>query len=509
MHSKFYSFAENFMKIVAVLFTALIFACAFFFTGYNYELTGHKFDIRCDYLLVSVIGILAIFALGFLLYSFIKRNMRKRLTVFMWIVVAWYILAGLYLAFFGRSMPDSDCWVVYAMSKSIAAGDLSLIHPTASYMSYYPQQIGICSFLAVIIRLLNIFPITIEEFHFIIAAYAVFEGITVFFLYKTVDAIWNSDRANFLFLFLSIFNFPYIMYSSYLYGEIPALMFFSIGAYFLALLFSEKGRAVINIPLCIVAFTLSVFVRKNTLVLIIGVVIALFFSFVKTKRYSILLTAVIIAICSAFVLPMTVRVYEKAAGSSLTTGVTAKSYIAMGMMESGMVEPGWYNGFNYNTFEQSDCKPELANEVSAEKIQERLNTFKSDPKYAWKFYKRKFLSQWTDGTYSSRESTHTYYGDRSRFVTRLYSEEYGLYYIIGCNIVQTIVFGGSLLWALCSLGKRKKGNLWKSFLMIGIFGGFLFHMLWEANSRYILTYAVLLLPYAAKGYAYIFGDRKI
>lgn len=502
-------FAENFMKIIAVLFIALITVSAFLLTGYNYEMTGHKYDIRMDYIGVSLIGMLVVLSTGIFLYSLLKRNMQRRLKIFMWIVVAWYVAAGLYLALFGRSMPDSDCWVVYAMSKSIANGDLSIINPTQSYMSYYPQQIGICSFLALIIKIIDFFPFSIEEFHFIIALYAVFEGVTIFFLYKTVDAIWNSDRAKFAFLYLSIFNFPYIMYSSYLYGEIPALMFFSIGAYFLALLFVEKGRNVVNIIVSIAALTLSVFVRKNSLILIIGLLIALFFHFIKTKNFKYLIVGAVIGACAFLILPVTVNLYEKKADNTLTTGVTAKSYIAMGMMDSNVVEPGWYNGFNFDTFEASGCNPEIANEISSEMIKERAIFFKENPKEAWKFYKRKFLSQWTDGTYASRESTHTYYGDRSKFVTKLYSEEYGLYYIIACNIIQTIVFCGSLIWALCSLGKGKRGNLWKSFIFIGIFGGFLFHMLWEANSRYLLTYVVLLFPYAAKGYAYIFGDRKI
>ena len=36
-------------------------------------------------------------------------------------------------------------------------------------------------------------------------------------------------------------------------------------------------------------------------------------------------------------------------------------------------------------------------------------------------------------------------------------------------------------------------------LLIGIFGGILFTMLWEAKSRYVFPYLLLLLPYAAAG----------
>ena len=54
--------------------------------------------------------------------------------------------------------------------------------------------------------------------------------------------------------------------------------------------------------------------------------------------------------------------------------------------------------------------------------------------------------------------------------------------------------------------KKVKDNL--PVIFVGIFGGFLFHMLWEANSRYILTYACMLIPYAASGLEAVTGRRK-
>ena len=35
--------------------------------------------------------------------------------------------------------------------------------------------------------------------------------------------------------------------------------------------------------------------------------------------------------------------------------------------------------------------------------------------------------------------------------------------------------------------------------LIAVLGGFLFHTIWEANSRYIFVYSLLLMPYCAAG----------
>lgn len=44
---------------------------------------------------------------------------------------------------------------------------------------------------------------------------------------------------------------------------------------------------------------------------------------------------------------------------------------------------------------------------------------------------------------------------------------------------------------------EEKG-LSRLILVITVFGGFLFHMIWEAKGRYILPYFVLMLPMAAR-----------
>lgn len=505
MRGHFYNFGEKFMKVVAIAFSGLIFLAAFLLTAYNYVLTDHKFDIRWDSIPVTLVGMVMVLGVGVLLYLIVRKN-RKRVGAFAVVVAVAYVLTGFYLVVFGRSMPNSDSWVVYEMAKEMASGDLSIINPTRSYMSYYPQQIGICAFLSWIIRFVRLFPITVEEFHFVMLFYSVFEGITVFALYKAVDALWGNEKIDFAFLYLSLLNFPLLMYSEYLYGEIPALMFFSLGAWMLANLFAGKGRLSIDMVLSVIFFGMSVFVRKNSIILILGVFIALFFETIRTKKIRFLLTGIAIGIVAFSVLPMTVKHYEKKSGGTLTTGVTALSYFAMGMQE-GPTGPGWYNGFNFDTFEKSGCNPEAANEIAKEAIAARKAEFKESPSLALDFYWRKFVTQWVDGTYSSRESTHVYYGDRSAFISKIYEETYGKYYILVCNIVQSIIFLGCLIWAVTSFGKRNGDFLWKSFIFIGVFGGFLFHMIWEANSRYILTYACLLYPYAAAGFGRILSGR--
>ncbi len=119
MFTGLYKFGENCMKVLAVIFCALIFLSAFLLTAFNSGVTGHLFELKLDFGIFSLSIIALVFLAGFLLYKLIKKNIQKGLTVLLIIVMAWYLIAGLYMAFFGRSMPNSDSWAVYAMSKAL------------------------------------------------------------------------------------------------------------------------------------------------------------------------------------------------------------------------------------------------------------------------------------------------------------------------------------------------------------------------------------------------------
>ena len=76
-------------------------------------------------------------------------------------------------------------------------------------------------------------------------------------------------------------------------------------------------------------------------------------------------------------------------------------------------------------------------------------------------------------------------------------------FISYCNAYQNILYLGAAV-CFCTLlkGRRKKAgppvlSLYLGF--IAVMGGFLFHIFWEANSRYVFLYSLLLLPYTANG----------
>ena len=205
-------------------------------------------------------------------------------------------------------------------------------------------------------------------------------------------------------------------------------------------------------------------------------------------------------VTSLTILPAVQKGYEMRSGSTLRTGVTALSYIAMGMQESSRAN-GWYNGFNFNTYQDSGMDSEKTDEISREAIQERVDYFKENPGARNVFYWEKYLSQWGDGTYASRQATLATFGGRNAWFESLYQGKGSRTFIAYANGYQTLLYLGALLFLLLPLKNmvRGKGDIVVYLGLIAVLGGLLFHMIWEANARYIFTYSLLLMPYAAAG----------
>ncbi len=506
-----YRAACRFIRILAPLFTALLFLSAFFSTCYAEDMTTQKVLTRLDNPLVSLAGgaLFLLFLLG--VSGFVCQKPRRRLPVLLGLVLLAYVLGGCILILFSRTVPAADALSVYRAAECLANNDTSVIHPTDSYLSYYPQQIGLVSFYEPLIRLWNRIPIDFPAYHFLKGIYVLLVCAIVFCQYRTVHLLWENERADCLYLLLAGTNLPLLLYSSFVYGEIPSFAAFSAGAFFLLKLLKCKadvprGQKWFYAAAALLFLSASVLLRKNSLILIIAAVLVVLLEAVSSGRYRLLVFALACAVCSLSILPLARAFYERRADNTLRTGVPASAYFAMGMQESSRGN-GWYNGFNFTLYQETGMDTELTNEYSRAAIRERLHFFAEHPSYAASFYLHKYLSQWADGTYASRQATLATFGGRSEFFQELYEGRYSRYFIGFCNLYQTILYLGALLFSLAALPVRRTSReetnpsqrLFVYLGLIGVFGGFLFHMIWEANSRYIFLYGLLLLPYAAQG----------
>ena len=501
----FFEHILSVIKILAVVLTVVLWTGALLVTSYVNDMSTQVTLFKNNNVFGAIcVGLFYAFVCC-IVAAWAQKKLRYKDKTFAIIVMAWIGVVGLLLIAFGKSVPGGDAMSVYGIAEMFARGDMSAIHPTDSYLSYYPHQIGLVAFWELLFRIWNALGIDYHAYHFMKGIYVILTCVTVYFGYRSVDKIWKNTYVNALFLCFAALNLPMLFYSSFLYGEVPGFAAFTVGMYYL-LCFAEKKKNCVEGWLSILFFTLSVMLRKNSLILMIAVCLVILCEGFKQKKPLFLAMAAVCMVCAISVLPVVRKAYEYRAGNTLNSGVTAMSYFAMGMQEGGSA-CGFYNGFNFDTYEQSGLNADIADEVSREAIAERLQYFKENPGYALNFYTKKHLAQWSCGTYDSLKATINNYGGRSAFFHEIYEGKLSKYYIGYCKVFQMVIFGGALLFSLMQLKKKKDTMIqnelaqgfWAYIGLIGVLGGFLFHMLWEASARYIYVYSLLLVPYAAWG----------
>ena len=507
--SKLYRLSCNFILILSLVFTGLLFIAGFLFTCYADNMTTQQVLTGIDHPVFQIIGTTVFIGAVFLFCKIACKHPVRSKKILLYFTFGWILLLGGLLILFGRTAPAADAMSVYSAAQSLATGDTSVIHPTESYLSYYPQQVGLLAFFELIIRLWNLLPIGLEPYHFIKCLYVVLTCVIVLYQYKTVHALWDDDRADCIYLILAATNLPMIMYSSFVYGETPSFAAISIGLYYLVVLLKTNSTDQEQSPipgrqiatqwvLSLTGLILAVMLRKNSLIIIIAVALVVLLEWCRSRRHLLLLYCCLCVTLSLTILPVTQKIYELRADNTLQTGVPAMSYFAMGMQESSRGN-GWYNGFNFNTYLESGMDTDRTVAISKEAIAERQAYFRANPDYACSFYFNKFLSQWTDGTYASRQATLATLGPRHPIAEEFYTGKFTGAYIGFCNLYQSVIYLGCFAGFFMILFKRRTNKLYSWIGMIGVFGGFLFHMIWEANARYIFLYGLLLLPYAARG----------
>lgn len=562
-----YRLGLNIVMLLTLLLSMLLFAGSFLTTCYADNMETQQVLLRPDnplWNLLELAGFGLLFCGCLYLYKKIGEKFRRGLLVF---TLTFVFGLGILLILFGRTVPAADALSVYNAAAEWILGNTDIIHPTVSYLSYYPQQIGLMAFLELLLRIWNLTGLSVPAWHFIKLVYVCLLCGAVWFQYLSLQYLWpeNYKKISCCYLVLVCCNLPMIMYSSFVYGEIPSFAALSVGCYLLLRLLGSVSpggsyrdnvsrndalsvTAHDSVPrmLCQILFTgfgsilfltLSVLLRKNSLIPVIAVLLVLLFETLRPDRNSkmrlgLLIMAVCLAVTSVGILPLVQKCYEKKAGNTLSSGVTAMSYLAMGMQEASR-GCGWYNGFNIDTYDTAGMDTALANEISRLAIDERLTYFREHPGYTADFYLHKHLSQWADGTYASRQATLATYGGRSAFFKEVYEGSLSGGYIEWCNAWQNILYLGVLVFCIDSLKKRRKSKvvghmadqtaghtagctadhmadqhgadrhgadrLYVYVGLIAVLGGFLFHTFWEANSRYIFSYSLLLMPYCGAG----------
>lgn len=204
-------------------------------------------------------------------------------------------------------------------------------------------------------------------------------------------------------------------------------------------------------------------------------------------------------------------------------GMPTVLHMAMGMQG----ERGEYNDYNRRTFEESDFDVMESKLRGKQALKGTFAEWKNSPKEMWLFFKNKITYQWSTPMYQSLAMTYVSGGDRKWIGMVVYGGALDKFFNWYMNAYQLVIYLLVLVYVVRSIfilrngntiGKKRDSKMTENvdgaepekwdrnnlglgimplLYLVGIYGGFLFSIIWEAKPRYVFPYFIFLLIYAA------------
>lgn len=372
------------------------------------------------------------------------------------------------------------------------------------YLYYYPFQLGMIAVLELIYRLFGIENYLAFQLINVVAIVMV-----IFMLHGITRELFEEKKVIQWELILSMGMLPLFLYAPFVYGDVLGVAL-GVGAIYSGILYLKRGRWR-DLLVSAGAFMLAVAVKSNTNILVVALCITLLLKSVYSRKWVLLVGILGIVLFSQVGVQAINYTYAKRAGiDRVPDGVPRVAWIAMGLQDAVETDNGcgWYNGYNMDVYTESGYDTETAAERSIESIEASIQGFIQDPGHAIYYFYRKFTSQWNDPAFQSLMMNEWY----SRYTTPRWRLADFFIYGFGRKILSQVMNLYHLLFLVFSaagcMAVIRNWRLERACLLLNVFGGILFHMIWEAKSRYALPYFVLLLPVAAYGLTRISGKIK-
>lgn len=488
---------KKIIYILGILFLGIIIILNLLFTAYldsseHVNISFNNWMYTIGVILVALLVYILTKIIDKFLYnngeSRLKKNLRRTLFV---IVIALYIVFNVMWLLSVNPPVVGDSVHVCNLAQTFYRNDPDQFLnnetyagvPLKQYLEAYPQQLSLSFVYSMFFRIIH-FDV-MEVLRILNLVGNILIVLAIYKIGSHLSKTYKTNKVLLLTLIVTFISLPLL--STFIYGDIPSLSLCLFSVYFM-MKYTETKKIVY--PIFASIFTmLAYLMRMNSLIFIIATVMYLLFNLIKDFRKKeikekILNTAIIIMYIFISIFPSTLvkNYYVEKYNLDKNKVYPNESYLLMAMEEAPRGN-GWYNE---PTAEAAIRNPEGIRSEYVERIKNRLGYFLQNPGYAFNFYTMKITSMWTENTYSAiRNNTSTENDPLEKYVEPLTFYQKALL----------------ILTCVCSLivliQNRKNISMEIIFLITIFIGGFAFHILWEAKSRYIIPYIVVLIPVAA------------
>lgn len=474
--------SKNIVLILGLMFLAIFFILNLFYAATVENYAEHVVLAKTtsiEFVISIVIAIMFIVAIKKKKKINLKVNKKAIILIFLIL----YVIVCVKWIKFANIQPVDDAKSVNDLAIALSKGDIEAIK-SDKYIEKYPHQIGMVTVFAVLYKIFNT-----TDYHLIQYLNIVANIFTILGMYEIIKKMKFNKIAYFILSFTFI---PFILLTTYVYGDYIGLAFAVWGVYFI--IKYEKEHKIIYILTSAILMLLAYITKMNYIIFTIAIAAYMFLYLLQEKEVKkiVIKSGIIVLYLIISILPFNiVKTYaNKKLEYDPKQAIPTSVFIYIGMSESPR-EAGWYgpvaNDAWLDTSSASEKYPKL--------IKQRVKEFLKSPIYACKFYARKTISGWSDPYFQS-----IWYNvgkeNKDEIMARILAGRKFNYGKIYQKAILILVFGGTFyaFWK-----NRKKLNNEMALFLIILIGGFLFHTIWEIKSRYVMPYVIMLIPMASIG----------
>ena len=478
-------------NILAILMFAVLFYYSLGLTGKNNSDLGDEFIyFRTESVILSVLWLsLAIICLYFMgKVSERFKSLKSRNILLVCVCVLSAIISFLWI-FNSKTEPYSDQLLICYYANDFNQGDYSELQ-RGGYVALYPQQLGMITLLRVLFHFFGT-----ENYMAFKCLSALSVPLLVFSGCKIVRNLSDGQAKAELFYVLSVLLcFPMYVYTSFVYGDLISTSISMFGVWmFLSCL---RNIHWVKLLMFGISIGIAVQLRKNVLILVaaLGIVLLIKILFGRCWKYFMVSVALILGV---FILHFAVWLVYRDVRPDDATAIPASLFISMGLNDD-YGHPGWYNDYHYGTFKELNFDSKAANTKALGDLQLYFEYFVREPDKMVDFFVRKMNAQWNAPMYQCIVMNSSIVGEQPAFIQNIY--QYGRVEKLiefGMKVYQLLLYGSILF--LLAVKRKKYTKIERYVLLIAVYGGFLFSLIWEAKTRYVFPYLLMQLPYMAIG----------
>lgn len=386
----------------------------------------------------------------------------------------------------------ADQWYVYEAARRLLDGTFD-VQEYAGYYLMCPYQLNLAQIYQFVFRLTGN-----SSYRAIQGFQSICIGITFYMGFHIIKELSHRRAAELLYLILGVLFVPTYIYALYIYGEVIGTCCAMVAIWcFLKYNSCKSVKGILGYGILGAVAMTGIYQARVALVIvwIAMLLIQLMITIVSRKALPLAITIglLLTAVC---VSTLDRSVMEHKVEAALDNPIPAILYVAMGLQEGTepVKGPGTFNSYNWSVFAQVEHDAQAASDIALEYIKNRLGELVRNPGAAIAFFGRKMMNQWNEPTYGCFIMTG-FYDEMDDWMQKLYYGEGNDRCLQLLNEYQAVVYLAILLGYVRLVFR---GGVPREYLIgVILIGEFLFSLIWEAASRYVYPYAVMMIPFAA------------